>query len=84
VVTNVRGPEEPLFLLGAEVREIVPIVPLGGNLAIGVAVFSYGGRLVLAVNSDADADLDRGAFADAARHALTTLGGPRPRRRAAR
>jgi hypothetical protein len=84
VVTNVRGPDEPLFLLGAQVREIVPIVPLGGNLAIGVAVFSYGGRLVLGVNADADADLDLVAFVDAARQALTTLGGLRPRRRAAR
>jgi hypothetical protein len=82
VVTNVRGPEEPLLLLGAEIREIVPIVPLGGNLAIGVAAFSYRGRLVLGIHADADANLDVPAFADAARRALNALGRSRPRARA--
>ena len=60
VVTNVRGPQQPLELLGAELTEIVPIVPLGGNLTMGVAVFSYRGRLVIGLHADADAlpDLD--------------------------
>ena len=55
VVTNVRGSQHPLDLLGAEITEIVPVVPLGGNLSLGVAVLSYGGRLVIGVNADADA-----------------------------
>ena len=37
VVTNVRGTERPLTLLGARITEIVPIIPLGGNLTLGVA-----------------------------------------------
>ena len=55
VVTNVRGPAEPLALLGAELTQIVPIVPSGGNLTVGVAVLSYRGRLVIGVHADADA-----------------------------
>ena len=60
VVTNVRGPQQPLELLGAELTEIVPIVPLGGNLTMGVAVLSYRGRLAVGLHADADAlpDLD--------------------------
>jgi WS/DGAT/MGAT family acyltransferase len=81
VVTNVRGPDTPLFLLGAQVREIIPVIPLGGNLALGVAVFSYDGQLVLGIQRDADTDLDVHAFADGARRALTALGRTRPRRR---
>ena len=54
------GPQQPLELLGAELTEIVPIVPLGGNLTMGVAVFSYRGRLAVGLHADADAlpDLD--------------------------
>lgn len=55
VVTNVRGSPHPLELLGAEIVEIIPVVPLGGNLSLGVAVLSYGGRLVIGVHADADA-----------------------------
>jgi diacylglycerol O-acyltransferase / wax synthase len=60
VVTNVRGADHPLSLLGAEITEITPIVPLGGNLPLGVAVLSYNGRLVMGLHADADAcpDLD--------------------------
>ena len=60
VVTNVRGPPRTLDLLGAEITEIIPVVPLGGNLSLGVAVLSYGGRLAIGVHADADAlpDLD--------------------------
>jgi hypothetical protein len=58
VVTNVRGSPQTLDLLGAEITEIIPVVPLGGNLSLGVAVLSYGGRLVIGVNADADACSD--------------------------
>jgi WS/DGAT/MGAT family acyltransferase len=58
VVTNVRGSEDPLRLLGAAVRQITPIVPLGRNLPAGVAVLSYAGALVVSVYVDADSGLD--------------------------
>ncbi len=51
VVTNLPGPPMTLYLGGRRVREMLPIVPLGANLPIGVAVLSYDGRLVLAFHA---------------------------------
>ena len=41
VVTNVPGPRQPLYLLGARMLEAHPMVPLLGRLALGIALFSY-------------------------------------------
>ena len=45
---------------GARMVESIPIVPLGGNLTIGVAVLGYDGRLRIGLTADADhvPDLD--------------------------
>ena len=45
VVTNVPGPQFPLYLDGRQLTDLFPIVPLGGNLNLGVAVVSYNGAL---------------------------------------
>jgi WS/DGAT/MGAT family acyltransferase len=45
VVTNVPGPQIPLYLLGAELRQCYPMLALLQNQALGVALFSYAGRL---------------------------------------
>jgi len=45
VVTNVPGPQSPFYLDGRELTDVFPIVPLGGNLNLGVAVVSYNGAL---------------------------------------
>ncbi len=60
VVTNVPGPPFPLWLLGAPLRELYPVVPLFENQSVGVAMFSYHGTMFVALNADADAvaDLD--------------------------
>jgi WS/DGAT/MGAT family acyltransferase len=42
VVTNVPGPRGTLYLLGAPMIEAHPMVPLIGNLSVGIALFSYG------------------------------------------
>jgi WS/DGAT/MGAT family acyltransferase len=54
VVTNVPGPPVPLYLLGAEMREAYPMVPLFGNLASGIALFSYAGTIYWGVTADWD------------------------------
>jgi WS/DGAT/MGAT family acyltransferase len=54
-VTNLRGPGAPVTLLGAGVREIVPVVSTTGNVPLVVAALSYAGTLVLAVVADPDA-----------------------------
>ncbi len=54
VVTNVPGPQMPLYLLGARMLEAYPMVPLFGNLATGIALFSYDGALYWGVVGDWD------------------------------
>jgi diacylglycerol O-acyltransferase len=55
VVTNVPGPGAPLYLLGARMLEAYPMVPLAMNMALGIALFSYAGRLFWGFNADWDA-----------------------------
>jgi len=55
VITNVPGPQFPLYLLGAPMQEIYPLVPLATNQALGLALFSYNGRLYWGFNADWDA-----------------------------
>ena len=45
VVTNVPGPQIPLYLLGARMAETYPMVPLFASQGLGIALFSYAGGL---------------------------------------
>jgi hypothetical protein len=45
VIAHVPGPRAPLYLLGSQMLEIHPHVPIMGTLGIGVALFSYEGTL---------------------------------------
>ena len=47
IVTNIPGPQVPLYCLGAQMLEVYPIVPLSRNLTINVAVMSYCGAAAL-------------------------------------
>lgn len=55
VVTNVPGPQFPLYVLGREMRAIYPLVPLAQKLALGIAIISYNGELAFGLNADFDA-----------------------------
>ena len=55
VVTNVPGPQTPLYLLDAPLREFYPTVPLFRNQGLGLALFSYAGGLYWGLNADWDA-----------------------------
>jgi diacylglycerol O-acyltransferase len=65
VVTNVPGPPVPLYLLEAPLVASYPMVPLFGNQALGIALFSYAGGLYWGVNSDWDEVPDLHDFVDA-------------------
>jgi WS/DGAT/MGAT family acyltransferase len=60
VVTNVPGPQMPLYLMGHELRDLFPMVPLARNQALGVAIMSYHGKMNFGLVGDYDAmhDLD--------------------------
>jgi diacylglycerol O-acyltransferase len=52
VVTNVPGPPLPLHLLGAPMTRIFPLVPIPPTQNLGIALFSYDGRLCWGFNAD--------------------------------
>jgi diacylglycerol O-acyltransferase len=54
VVTNVPGPQIPLYVLGRRLEAIYPMVPLARNQALGIALMSYAGRLDFGLNGDFD------------------------------
>ena len=45
IVTNVPGPQVPLYMMGARLIEAFPIVPLTQNLTVVVGILSYDGTL---------------------------------------
>ena len=73
VVTNVPGPQFPLYLAGRRLLGLYPVVPLAQRQALGVAIMSYDGRVGFGLLSDLDALPDLDALAtdlDDAVHAL--------------
>jgi diacylglycerol O-acyltransferase / wax synthase len=60
VVTNVPGPQFPLYLLGRRMLDPFPMVPLAKNQALGIALLSYDGRINFGLVGDYDLlwDLD--------------------------
>lgn len=61
-VTNVPGPQVPLYLMESRLLRIFPLVPLWVNHGIGVALFSYDGALNWGFSSDWDSVPDLDAF----------------------
>ena len=95
VVTNIPGPQFPLYLLGRRLERFYPVVPLARKQALGIAIMSYDGRLGYGLLADYDAlpDLEsiathlRAAVEDLRRAANVTIPvrdqtPPRSRRRA--
>ena len=52
IVTNVPGPQFPLYLLGAELLGLYPQVPLMLGVGLGIALISYNGALCWGFNAD--------------------------------
>jgi WS/DGAT/MGAT family acyltransferase len=58
IVTNVPGPQVPLYLMGGRLLEAFPIVPLTQNLTVVVGILSYDGTLHFGLWADRDAFTD--------------------------
>ena len=88
VVTNVPGPQFPLFMLGRRLLRMYPQVPLVSNTALGIAIMSYDGTLNFGLLGDYDAlpDLDvlTAALHDAIAELATAAGVPRGNGRSSR
>ena len=73
VVTNVPGPQIPLYLLGSRMRASYPVAPLTPGQALNVALFSYDGGLYWGLNADWDALPDLPLLAEQIRFAFAEL-----------
>jgi WS/DGAT/MGAT family acyltransferase len=73
VVTNVPGPQFPLYMLGRELERVVPMVPLAENTALGIAIMSYNGRLDFGLTADFDALADVETLAEELGSAIDEL-----------
>ncbi|HEY2299802.1 MAG TPA: wax ester/triacylglycerol synthase family O-acyltransferase [Jatrophihabitans sp.] len=54
-VTNVPGPQLPLYAAGAQLAEMFPIMPLTDGHALSIGLTSYDGRVCFGVNADRNA-----------------------------
>jgi diacylglycerol O-acyltransferase len=73
IVTNVPGPQFPLYLLGREMQEIVPIAFLPENHALAVAIMSYNGKVDFGLLGDYDAMPDLEDFGGMLEESLAEL-----------
>lgn len=77
VVTNVPGPQFPLYSAGAKMLEMYPVVPLVKNQAVSVGVVSYHGMVYYGLNADrdamADVDVLAGLIEESLEELLTTV-----------
>jgi hypothetical protein len=85
LVTNVPGPQFPLYVLGRELEDLFPIAFLPENQSLAVAVMSYHGKMDFGLLGDYDAMPDLEELGDALKQSLEELveaaGGRKPKRR---
>ena len=75
VVTNVPGPQFPLYAMGARMLEMYPVVPLAKGQAVSVGVTSYDGGVYYGLNADRDAMPDVDVLAACLEESLAELVG---------
>jgi diacylglycerol O-acyltransferase len=85
VITNVPGPQFPLYVLGRQMESIFPMVPLARRQALCVGIMSYNGQVNFGLVGDYDAMADLDSFAldleAATEEMIATAPAKRPRTR---
>ncbi|MFO6451329.1 MULTISPECIES: wax ester/triacylglycerol synthase family O-acyltransferase [unclassified Aeromicrobium] len=83
VITNVPGPQDPVYMAGQQLKEIFPAIPLTGHRAISVGVTSYDGRVFFGIVTDResvpDADVLGQCILEALEELTETIGPRRAR-----
>jgi diacylglycerol O-acyltransferase len=64
VVTNVPGPQTPLYAGGARMVEVFPVVPLARGQGLAIGMTSYDGTVYVGLNADRDSLSDVDVLAD--------------------
>lgn len=72
-VTNVPGPQVPLYAFGARMEEVWPLVPLAADHSVGIAVVSYDGEVFFGLNADAGNAEDLDVLASGIEAAIVEL-----------
>ncbi|MBW3638412.1 MAG: wax ester/triacylglycerol synthase family O-acyltransferase [Actinobacteria bacterium] len=75
VVTNVPGPQFPLYAAGARMLAMYPVVPLAKGQAVSIGLNSYDGGVYYGLNADRDAMPDIDVLADLIEESLAELVG---------
>ncbi len=75
VVTNVPGPQFPLYAAGARMLEMYPVVPLSKGQAVSIGLTSYDGGVYFGLNADRDAMPDIDVLAGLIEESLAELVG---------
>jgi diacylglycerol O-acyltransferase len=73
VVTNVPGPQVPLYLAGARMREMFPILPLAHGQAVSIGLTSYDGGIYYGINGDRDSVEDIAVLASLVEESVAEL-----------
>ena len=76
LLTNLRGPSEPLQLLGAKVTSLTALSPSLGNVTVVLAVVSYAGTLRVTVRLDRSVWPEQDVLTSALVASLDRLAGP--------
>jgi WS/DGAT/MGAT family acyltransferase len=75
VATNVPGPQVPLYVCGARMVEMFPVVPLAKQQALSIGVTSYDGGVYYGLNADRDAMSDVDVLAASVEESIEELVG---------
>ncbi len=73
VTTNIPGPQAPLYLLGRQLLENFPFIPIAMDLRIAIGIFSYNGAITMGITGDYEAVPDLDDLAAAIEEALRQL-----------
>jgi WS/DGAT/MGAT family acyltransferase len=73
IVTNVPGPQFPLYVRGREMLDVFPVAFLPKNHALAIAIMSYNGRMNFGLLGDYDALPDIAVIAEGIESALAEL-----------
>ena len=83
-VSNIPGPRFPVYMLGAELAEAYPVVPLAEDHALAIGMFSYRDHMHFGLYSDPDALPEVDELPLLLDAEVRGLAGPSPRRRRTR
>jgi hypothetical protein len=73
VVTNVPGPQMPLYIMGRKMEVVYPVLPLSDNTSLGVALLSYNGVIGFGLLGDLETAPDLAILAEGLEKSIAEL-----------